>query len=86
MRVFSLAVAQGMPDGEKIVKSIRGRLLQFKRRFVMALTELVTPEFFFSSEAAQPFLGLNQQTFRQRMESADDLRSQFVHAGIHLGS
>lgn len=86
MKNALIAIAAGLPDGAKIVKTIRGRLLQIKRRFVKAFTELVTTDFFINSESARTFFALNLDTFEQRMAAAYDLRSQFVHTGIHFGT
>ncbi|WP_176055172.1 HEPN domain-containing protein [Paraburkholderia caribensis] len=80
------AIASGLPNGDKIVKTIRGRLFQIKRRFVKAFTELVTTDFFAKSESSQVFATLHADTFEQRMAAAYDLRSQFVHTGIHFGT
>jgi hypothetical protein len=80
------AVAAGMPKGEKIARSIRGRLRQIKRRFAMALTQLVWAGFFANFEASESFLALNEETFKQRIEAAYDLRNKFVHTGIYFGT
>jgi hypothetical protein len=81
-----LAIASGLPNGNQIVKTIRGRLLQIKRKFVKAFTELVTSDFFGNAESTQSFLALSPDTFERRMAAAYDLRSKFVHTGIHFGS
>jgi hypothetical protein len=86
MKSALIAIASGLPNGDKIVKTIRGRLLQIKRRFVKAFTELVTADFFVNSESSQAFFALNFDTFEQRIAAAYDLRSQFVHTGIHFGT
>ncbi|WP_228938241.1 HEPN domain-containing protein [Paraburkholderia saeva] len=80
------AIASGLPNGEQIVKIIRGRLLQIKRKFVKAFTELVTTDFFAKAESTHSFLSLSPDTFERRMAAAYDLRSKFVHTGIHFGS
>jgi hypothetical protein len=86
MKSALIAIASGLPNGDKIVRTIRGRLLQIKRRFVKAFMELITADFFVNSESSQAFLALNFDTFEQRMAAAYDLRSQFVHTGIHFGT
>ena len=86
MKNALIAIASGLPNGDKIARTIKGRLLQIKRKFVKAFTELVTTEFFANAESAQPFFALNFETFERRMAAAYDLRSKFVHTGIHFGS
>ncbi|CAJ4806924.1 Uncharacterised protein [Burkholderia pseudomallei] len=78
-------IGKQQPNGPKLVKLIRGRLLQIKRRFVRAFTDLVDADFFCKSEAVQPFFALSAADFEHRVAAAYDLRSKFVHTGINFG-
>lgn len=78
-------IGKQQPNGPKLVKIIRGRLLQIKRRFVSAFTDLVDAVFFSKSEAVKPPFALNAADFERRVAAAYDLRSKFVHTGINFG-
>jgi hypothetical protein len=79
-------IGENMTNGPKLVKLIRGRLLQIKRRFVKAFSELVDFDFFSSSEAVEPFFSISAADFETRISAAYDLRSKFVHTGINFGT
>lgn len=72
------------PEGERLAKFLRSRLLGIKRGFVNAITSMVDDEFFEASDA--PGLGeLKKDDFQKRIGAAYDLRSRFVHSGSPFG-
>ncbi|WP_156414174.1 HEPN domain-containing protein [Bordetella sp. N] len=85
MKTTLNAIASRVPDGEAMARSLKKRLGQIKRRFVKMFTALVTPEFFECSDSAHPFATFTIDKFERNIAAAYDLRSQFVHTGIHFG-
>lgn len=75
-----------LPDGSRVARHFRGKLLSIKRRFVNKILELVDDEFFTRSECREPFGRLRQENFRKLCGAAYDLRSQYVHTGVPFGS
>jgi hypothetical protein len=79
------SIRTSCPDGVKLAKSVLGKLLLVKRRFVHALVQLVDSEFFARSENAHPFPKFASATFPEVVAAAYDLRSRYVHTGCSFG-
>lgn len=85
MRSVLEEIETGCERGPVLADYIRNQLFYVKRRFVETLDKLVTKHFFAHSESALEALALKESEFRQRMASAYDLRSKYVHTGIDFG-
>src|SRR5271157_1679146 len=73
-------------NGEKIVKRIRGNMLQIKRKFLMTILHLLSPYFFQQTEATQPGIGvLKEDDILALIKAAYNLRSSYVHTGKNFG-
>lgn len=70
----------GEPQGSRTARFIRGRLYQTKRAVWLWVRERVSAEFF-SGEAT----ALTADSLQQRLSAAYDLRSAYVHSGVHFG-
>lgn len=79
-------IALASNNGPELAKQIKGRLFQVKRRFLRTIEDLLTDPFFAESEAKQDFLRLKKEDIQSRLSAAYDLRSQYVHSGLPLGS
>jgi hypothetical protein len=79
------AIEDGLANGIRIAKRLRGRLRQIKRRFVATLSDLVDPSFFTRTEAREPYAGLKAVAFDKVLAAAYDLRSRHVHSGARFG-
>lgn len=73
------------PDGTKLARFLRGRLLGIKRRFVSAIIASVDDTFFDRMEARESSRSFQKDDFRRRIAAAYDLRSRFVHSGYPFG-
>ena len=78
-------VEHGLPDGTKIAKHFRGKLLSIKKRFVRTITDLVDEDFFTRSESSEQFSRLKCESLVKNVAAAYDLRSQYVHTGVPFG-
>ncbi|MFM0002753.1 HEPN domain-containing protein [Paraburkholderia dipogonis] len=74
-----------VPDGERISSLLKGRLLQVKRRFVLAFSELVDESFFENPEQRTGIGTIQVAEFKTAIGAAYDLRSKFVHTGANFG-
>jgi hypothetical protein len=79
-------VRTGIPDGEKAAKTLASRMRQIKRRFVIALTDLVDDGFFSASTTAPDWARLKRDDFGRRVAAAYDVRSRYVHTGVSFGA
>lgn len=71
--------------GDAIVRRLRNRLFNVKRRFVRTILYLLNPCFFLQSEAKENHGRLNQNDISMRIKAAYDLRSRYVHTGVNFG-
>jgi hypothetical protein len=78
-------IASNMEGGDKIVKRIRKRLFQVRRKFVLTVTELLSDAFYQGSESKKSFCALKAEDIDRRVKAAYDLRSLYVHTGRTFG-
>jgi hypothetical protein len=78
-------IEEGLEDGQEIVKQVKSRLLQVKRKFVKTVTHLLNDHFFSHSESHKEITALKKDTIEQRVAASYDLRSRYVHTGIDFG-
>ncbi|MGE7609723.1 hypothetical protein ACQKML_24430 [Peribacillus frigoritolerans] len=72
--------------GDRIVRDLKKRLYQVKRKFVFSLSELLNDNFFNLSEVKEGIAPqINKENINNLLKSAYDLRSQYVHAGAEFG-
>ncbi|MGE7191744.1 hypothetical protein [Lysinibacillus fusiformis] len=87
MRTFNKILE--IDNGEKIVRDLKKRLFQVKRRFVYALKFILNDSFFENSELTETYNGelgrLNKENIETILKAAYDLRSHYVHSGIQFG-
>jgi len=74
-----------VPDGAKIAKHFRSKLLSIKKRVVETVLGLVDDEFFSRGESLIDAGKLSSINFRKRIGAAYDLRSKYVHTGAPFG-
>lgn len=75
-------------NGKNIVKNIKKRLYQVKRRFTFTILKLLTPDFYEAHEVpngASTYASLTLDNIEARIKAAYDLRSMYVHTGIRFG-
>lgn len=78
-------IEKGLPNGRTVVKALKGRLRQIKRRYVLSILQLLKDEFFAGTEARQPFASLQRDKIEKRIAASYDLRSLYVHTGVRFG-
>ena len=76
------AISEEMTDGVNVVKRIKGKLRQIKRRFGFGLESLLDDDFFRDESA----LKIGRANISECLRAAYDLRSQYVHTGFSFGS
>lgn len=74
-----------LPDGDKKANILKARMYQVKKRFRLALTDLLPANFFEKTEASQAFGALSAAEIDKSIASAYDLRSRYVHTGQRFG-
>jgi hypothetical protein len=79
------AIRVQVTDGEKVAKRMKGAMMQIKKKFTLAIRQLVQPSFFSVSESGHQLGRLTEERFEQRIKAAYDLRSKCVHTGIRFG-
>lgn len=83
--VALLTAIRGLPNGDSLARRVQARMLQIKRGFVRALTELVDDDFFQTREARDEYEALKRETYQATLAAAYDLRSKYVHVGMPFG-
>ena len=78
-------ISEELKGGEEIVRRIRKRLFQVKRKFTTTVLRLLSPYFFSQTEATEQFCALKSDGIESRIKAAYDLRSLYVHTGIDFG-
>ncbi|PFC85544.1 hypothetical protein CN272_20990 [Bacillus anthracis] len=81
-------IEEQMDDGTSVVKNIKQRLYQVKRRFTFTILDLLTPDFFEANEINEEHgthASLTPDTIEKRIKVAYDLRSMYVHTGVQFG-
>lgn len=79
------AIESSATNGKKIVKRIKNRLFQIKRRVGWLTTKYLNETFFSGSESQQPFAALKSEDFPKAILNAYDLRSRYAHKGEVFG-
>jgi hypothetical protein len=74
-----------LEDGQKVVRKLKGRFLQVRRRYVKTIVRLLNDYFFSNSESYKECTALKKATIEQRIAAAYDLRSHYVHTGVDFG-
>jgi len=75
-----------VPDGGQAAASqLRQQLRQVRRRFVRTYCDLVDEAFFGKSESRDEYFTFKQESFKKSISAAYDLRSRYVHTGVHFG-
>lgn len=72
-------------DGNAIVKRLKGRLFQVKRRVGWLTTKYLNEVFFLGTESKEAFATLNRGDFPKAILQAYDLRSKYAHRGAIFG-
>jgi len=75
-----------LSNGTKVAKSISGKMLLIKRKFVNTIIKLVKHDFFLKSESSEKYGAIKESLFRDLVSAAYDLRSRYVHTGIPFGN
>jgi hypothetical protein len=87
LKRFALIEEKVDPEGPSIVRDIKVRLYQVKRKFMYTMMHLLTPDFYQANEV-EPHLAvasLDPESMENRLKAAYDLRSLYVHTGKHFG-
>ncbi len=74
------AIEESVPDGEKIVRRLKGSLYSIRRMFAQFLIERL-PDNHFSERECPEFMALTKERLNQAAKAAYDIRSRFVHTG-----
>jgi hypothetical protein len=78
-------IEQEMSGGDRIVRLLRGRMRQLRRRFAALIVTHLDDAFFTRSEAESQWEALKKDKFPKAALAAYDLRSLFVHTGLAFG-
>lgn len=72
--------------GDRIVKDLKNRLFQVKRKFVFSLHQLLNDSFYEVTEVTNASVGnISKENIESLLKAAYDLRSQYVHLGSEFG-
>ncbi|WP_242310501.1 HEPN domain-containing protein [Bacillus cereus group sp. BfR-BA-01524] len=74
-----------LEQGDRIVRDLKSRLFQVKRKFYYSLIELLNDNFYENTEAIQNVGIITKDTIEQNIKFAYDLRSLYVHTGLEFG-
>ncbi|WP_214780628.1 hypothetical protein [Exiguobacterium sp. s22] len=78
-----------LEGGDRIVRDLKKRLFQVKRKFTYSLQELLDDTFFVKTESSSPDIEaskLSKDNIEVTLKSAYDLRSNYVHSGVKFGA
>lgn len=80
-------IEKHVPEGDKLVSSLRSRLYQVKRKFYHSLMGLLTEEFSLRNELSNgvTFGAITAESIEKALKAAYDLRSAYVHTGRSFG-
>jgi hypothetical protein len=78
-------VQQCVPNGDEIAGKLIKKWLGIKKRFVKAIVDLVTPEFFECTESTTDHEKFRSNDFESSIKAAYDLRSKHLHTGKAFG-
>ncbi|OUB82049.1 hypothetical protein BK784_38920 [Bacillus thuringiensis serovar medellin] len=74
-----------LEHGDRIVRDLKNRLFQVKRKFYYSLIELLNENFYENTEVIQGLGKITKDTIEKNIKSAYDLRSLYVHTGLEFG-
>jgi hypothetical protein len=78
-------IENALDNGPEVVKQIKSRFLQVKKRFVKTILNLINDRFFLNSESNNENTKLDKDGIERRVAAAYDLRSRYLHTGIDFG-
>jgi hypothetical protein len=78
-------IEESLENGIKLSNQIRSRIFSVKNKFVLSICSLIDDQFFAHSESKNNFGIFTEQNFEKSIKSAYDLRSRYVHTGVHFG-
>lgn len=81
-----IEIESKLDNGASVCKSIKNRLYQVRRKYVLTITRLLSPYFFQNSESLEGFASLKPDDIEQRVKASYDLRSLYLHEGIGIGN
>jgi hypothetical protein len=73
-------------NGSEVANTIKSRLYQVRRKYVLTITKLLNAYFFQNTESKQGFASLKREDIIDRIKASYDLRSLYVHNGIKIGN
>lgn len=73
-----------LSDGTRVANLLRRRLFQVRRRFSEVLADFLD-DYFFSHFESRELGALKVDTIKGALKAAYDLRSRYVHTGVHFG-
>ncbi|MEJ9132131.1 HEPN domain-containing protein [Bacillus thuringiensis] len=73
-----------LQKGDRIVRDLKKRLFQVKRKFFHSLIDLLDDNFYENTEAMQEIGIITKGTIEQSIKSTYDLRSSYVHTGLEF--
>jgi len=74
-----------VPNGENAAKILASGMRQIKRRFRLAVEDLIDEQFFSPTKHESDWKKLNKNDFVKRLSAAYDIRSRYVHTGVSFG-
>ncbi|WP_088345050.1 HEPN domain-containing protein [Bacillus cereus] len=74
-----------LEQGDRIVRDLKSRLFQVKRKFYYSLIELLDENFYENTEVIHDVGKITKDTIEQNIKFAYDLRSLYVHTGLEFG-
>jgi hypothetical protein len=74
-----------LKNGSDIVKKFKGDMRKIKLKFLLTIRHLLTNDFFNTTESKDPHFSLKADDIEERLKSAYDLRSKYVHVGVEFG-
>jgi len=78
-------VRQHVPDGEEAARILANRMRQIKRRFRLAVEDLVDDQFFSACNNVAHWAKFGKDGFSKCVSAAYDIRSRYVHSGWSFG-
>ena len=73
------------PKPHKVLKIIKSRLYNVRRKYTLTLRKLLNDYFFKNTESSQDNLRLKKDDIEDRIKASYDLRSRYVHTGVDFG-
>lgn len=77
-------IIKSVPEGADVVKRLKGRLYQLRRKVVLAAEALTNDTFFAGSESDNQSFALTKDNLTTAVQAAYDVRSLYVHGGARF--